>query len=98
MQDPTDVPRGIRDLRVDPALCPGSVSGTERLPSPGERVYTHEGTAVVVRLLGRTGSAGRLLELSMDDGRKGSFFASAANVRVASLGGAPIPPTVKDPP
>lgn len=87
MQDATDVPRGIQALRVDPARCPGSVSGVERLPATGERVYTNEGTAVVVRILGRTGSGGRLLELAMDDGRKAPFFASAANVRVAPLGG-----------
>ncbi|MEJ2677595.1 MAG: hypothetical protein P8174_00810 [Gemmatimonadota bacterium] len=90
MQDETDVPRGFHALRVDPARCPGSVSGVERLPATGERVYTNEGTAVVVRILGRTGSGARLLELAMDDGRKAPFFASAANIRVAPLGGGPI--------
>lgn len=78
-------------LRVDPASCPASVSGDERLPAPGERVYTTEGTAVVVRLLGRTGSGGRLIELAMDDGRKAPFFASAANIRVPPLGADPFP-------
>ncbi len=90
MQDETDVPRGLRALRVDPDRFPGSVSGAERLPSPGERVYTNEGTAVVVRLLGRTGSGGRLLELAMDDGRKAPFFAAAANIRVPPPGGEPL--------
>ncbi len=91
-------PRGINALRVDPARCPGSVSGADRLPSPGERVLTHEGTAVVVRHLGRTGSGGRLLELSMDDGRKAPFFASAANIRVSPLGSSPISPVMWDVP
>lgn len=76
--------RGIRDLRIDPALYPGCVSGTERVPRPGERVHTIEGTARVVRLLGKTGAGGRLLELAMDDGRKPPFFAAAANVLVES--------------
>jgi hypothetical protein len=66
------------------------------MPSPGERVYTAEGTAVVVRLLGRTGSGGRLLELTMDDGRAAPFFAAAANVRVSPPGGDPIRPTWGD--
>ncbi len=87
----TSGPRGFVDLRVDAGRCPGSVSGAERLPMAGERVYTTEGTGVVVRLLGRTDSGGRLLELTMDDGRSAPFFASAANVRVPPSGGDPIP-------
>lgn len=94
----TRIPGGVRDLRVDPDRFPGSVSGVERLPEPGERVYTHEGTAVVVRHLGRTGSGGRLLELAMDDGRKAPFFAAAANVRVPPAGGDLIPLTGRDAP
>lgn len=85
-------------MRVDPDRFPGAVSGVERLPEPGERVYTNEGTAVVVRLLGRTGSGGRLLELAMDDGRKAPFFAAAANIRVPPRGGDPIPPIGRDGP
>lgn len=72
------------------------MSGAEKLPAVGERVYTHEGTAVVVRILGRTSSGGRLLELAMDDGRKAPFFAAAANVRVPPLGGDPVPPAWGD--
>lgn len=68
------------------------MSGAERLPAAGERVYTNEGTAVVVRILGRTSSGERLLELAMDDGRKAPFFAAAANIRVSPAGGDPIPP------
>ena len=55
----TGPPRGVRDLKVDPAKCPGWVNGATRLPAAGERVYTHEGQAVVVRVVGRT-SDGRL--------------------------------------
>jgi hypothetical protein len=88
----------MRALRVDPDRFPESVSGADKLPVPGERVYTNEGTAVVVRLLGRTGSGGRLLELAMDDGRKAPFFAAAANIRVAPLGGDPIPAALGDAP
>lgn len=79
-------PRSTRDVRVDPAQHPGCLNGTERLPSPGERVYTTEGPAVVVRILGRTGSSGRLLELAIEDGRKPAFFAAAANVMVEAVG------------
>lgn len=53
---------------------------------------------MVVRLLDRTGSGGRLLELAMDDGRKASFFAAAAKLRVPPPGGDPIPRTGRDGP
>lgn len=96
MDDPTTAPRNSHDLRVDAARFPESVSGSERVPVCGERVFTNEGTAVVIALHGRTSSGGRLLELKMDDGRRTSFFASATNVRVARLGGVPIPVTVGD--
>jgi hypothetical protein len=75
-------PRGARDVRVDPAHCPGWISGLERLPAPGEHVHTSEGPAVVVKVLGKTGGHGRLLHLAMDDGRREAFFAAAANVMV----------------
>ena len=74
-------PRGIRDVRVDPEICPGWVSGSERLPIKGERVHTSEGTGVVVRVCGKT-SKGHLLELHMDDGRKPAFFAETLNIMV----------------
>lgn len=72
-----------RDLQVDASMRPGWVRGADRLPSPGEEVYCAEGPAEVVRVLGRTGSDGRLLELRVADGRKGFYFAAAANVLVA---------------
>jgi hypothetical protein len=89
-------PRGTRDVRVDPERSPGCVSGVERLPTLGERVHTNEGTAVVMRILGRTGSGGRLLELSMDDGRRSPFFASAANIRVSPSVDVGSPPMAAD--
>jgi hypothetical protein len=82
----TGKPRGTRDLIVDHMKYPGWVSGMVRLPAPGERVLTNEGLAVVVRVLGKTSVGGRLLELTMDDGRKPAFFASAANVVVPPEG------------
>ena len=78
-------PRGIRDVVVDPATQPDWVSGLERLPQRGERVETHEGAGTVVAILGKTASAGRLLEVAMDDGRKHPFFAAAANVLVPRM-------------
>lgn len=83
-------------LRVDADRFPESVSGYDRVPVRGERVFTHDGTAVVIALHGRTGSGGRLLELKMDDGRAAPYFATATNVRVAPHGGMPIPVTVAD--
>jgi hypothetical protein len=73
-------PRGTLELRVDADQRPGWVSGNDRLPEPGERVYTVEGPATVVKILGRTGS-GRLIELQID-GRAEAFFAAAGNIRV----------------
>lgn len=78
-------PRGTRDVRVDPRNHPGWLTAVERLPTPGEAVETNEGSATVVRLLGRTGSGGRLLELKLLRGRTEPFFAAAANVLVAPL-------------
>ena len=77
--------RTRRSLRVDPAQSPGWVAGSERLPGPGERIHTHEGTGVVVRILNKTADGGRVLEVAMDDGRKQPFFAATANVRVQPL-------------
>lgn len=86
--------RGRRSLRVDPEQSPGWVGGSERLPDPGERIHTHEGTGVVVRILHKTADGGRVLEVSMDDGRKQPFFAATANVRVRPL--VPDEPSASD--
>ena len=86
--------RRHRNLRVDPEQSPGWVPGSERLPEPGERIYTHEGSGIVVRVLNKTADGGRVLEVTMDDGRKQPFFAATANVRVRPL--VPDPPTDQD--
>ena len=75
-------PRRAEDVRVDPVLHPGWISGTERLPVPGETVLCSEGMAQVVKHLGKTGN-GRLLELKVADGRRAAFFAAAGNILVA---------------
>jgi hypothetical protein len=75
-----------RDLKVDPEERPGWVSAAERLPSPGELVYCAEGAAELVRVVGKTGSGAKLLELKMADGRRHPFFAADHNVRVAPVG------------
>ena len=71
------------ELRIDSLQHPGWVLATERMPLPGETVQCTEGKAHFVRVLGRTDSGGRLLELSIQDGRRQPFFAAAANVMVA---------------
>src|SRR4030095_1598622 len=63
-------PRGVRDVRVDRTAHPDWVTALDRLPARGEHVHTNEGGATVVAILGKTQVGGRLLELSMDDGRK----------------------------
>lgn len=76
------MPRERRDVRVDRAAHPDWVTAFDRLPSLGEHVLTHEGGATVAAIWGKTSDGGRLLELAMDDGRRHSFFAAAANVLV----------------
>ena len=90
-------PRGVRDVRVDRAAHPDWVTALDRLPERGEQVHTLEGGATVVKILGKTQGGGRLLELSMHDGRKHPYFAAAANVLVerdapapSSLAPAPV--------
>ena len=82
MSSHTGKPRGIRDVLVDPSSQPGWVTALVRLPERGEHVETSEGGATVVAILGKTAASGRLLELSMDDGRTHAFFAAAGNVLV----------------
>lgn len=76
--------RRIRDadIRIDPAVRPGWVTGDERLPGKGERVYCTQGMGAVVRILGKTGDGSRLLELRLDDPEARPFFAAASNVLV----------------
>jgi hypothetical protein len=75
-------PRRTSDVRVDRSNHPDWVTAMDRLPGRGERVHTHEGSATVVAIHGKTSAGGRLIELSMDDGRKHAFFAAAANILV----------------
>ena len=82
MSSPQRKPRGVRDVRVDRTTHPDWVTALERLPTRGERVHTLEGPATVVAILGKTEGGGRLLQLSMEDGRTHPYFASAANVLV----------------
>lgn len=70
-------------LRVDEALWPGWISGSEQLPDVGDQVKCVEGSAQVVRVLGRTGDGSRLLELILPDRPRHPFFAAASNVLVA---------------
>jgi len=86
---PQRKPRGTRDVQVDRASHPDWVTAEDRLPARGEHVHTHEGSAIVVAILGKTGGGGRLIELAMDDGRKHPFFAAAANVLVEREAPAP---------
>jgi hypothetical protein len=76
-------PRRAEDVKIDPVLQPGWITGLERLPDPGERVYCVQGEAQVVRLLGKTES-GRLIELKLADQRS-PFYASAGNILVAPV-------------
>lgn len=75
-------PRRTSDVKVIPGDRPDWISGTRRPPGMGETVYTHEGTGVVQRVAGRTTGAGRMLEITMDDGRKHPFFTTDANILV----------------
>ena len=71
------------DLHVDAAAHPEWLSGGERIPEVGERVYCTSGPAEVVRLLGKTGNGSRLLELKLPGEGAKPFFAAASNVLVA---------------
>ena len=75
-------PRRTKDVQVDPEKVPGWISAMERHPVAGERVYTNEGTGVVVRSFGKTSDGQRMIEVTMDDGRRAPFFAAAANLMV----------------
>lgn len=72
------------DLRIDVLEHPGWIFATDRMPLSGETVQCTEGKAFFVRAVGRTDSGGRLLELSIQDGRRQPFFAAAANVLVTA--------------
>lgn len=68
---------------ADNAERPGWVRATDRLPAPGEKVVCAEGTAEVVKILGKTGDGSRLIELVLPDRPRQPFFAAASNLLVA---------------
>jgi hypothetical protein len=67
-------------LTVNHEARPGWVTGLDRLPAAGEEVFCAAGVAAVVKILGRTGDGGRLLELKLVEGDGKPFFAAASNV------------------
>lgn len=68
------------DLRISSVERPGWRLVPGLVPEVGARVLCVEGPAEVVRILGRVGDGGRLLELMLPDRPKTPFFASSANV------------------
>jgi hypothetical protein len=70
-------------LRIDHALWPGWIVGSDQLPDIGDEVKCVEGSAQVLRVLGRTGDGSRLLELVLPDRPRHPFYAAASNVLVA---------------
>jgi hypothetical protein len=69
-------------LTVDPEARPGWISGSDRTPLAGEEVFCAGGTALVVRVLGRTSDNSRLLELKLVEGDGKPFFAASSNILV----------------
>ena len=67
-------------LRVTAVDRPGWCVGDGSTPLVGESVFCVDGEAEVVRVLGRTGNGGRLLELTLAHGPKTPYFAAASNV------------------
>jgi hypothetical protein len=70
-------------LRVDTEAHPGWQSGADALPKVGDTVVCTDGTAQVVRVLGKTGDGSRLLELKLPEPGTKPFFAAASNVLIA---------------
>jgi hypothetical protein len=77
------------DLRIDLALWPGWVSASDQTPLVGDEVMCVEGSAQVVRVMGRTGDGSRLLELVLPGSPRRTFFAAASNVLLAPRAPAP---------
>ncbi len=75
------------ELKVDATAVPGWESADGRQLAVGDRVYCTDGPGEVVRVLGRTQSGSRLLELRLA-GRRDSFFAASSNVLVPVEGAA----------
>ena len=71
------------ELSVRRDVHPDWTTTVERLPAVGEEVFCAEGTAEVVRVLGKTGDGSRLLELRVMGAKPHTFFAAASNVLVS---------------
>ena len=78
-------------LEVDHDARPGWITADERLPQAGEEVFCTGGSAVVMRVLGRTGDRSRLLELRLSEGDGKPFFAAASNVLIPVEGPVEVP-------
>ena len=70
------------ELAVRRDTHPDWTTAAERLPVVGEEVFCAEGSAEVVRILGKTGDGSRLLELRVMGAKPHTFFAAASNVLV----------------
>jgi len=73
-------PKHRDSLRIASVDLPGWDVGAERVPRVGDDVWSVDGLAEVVRVLGRTSDGSRLLELRLVDRRKPPYFAAASNV------------------
>jgi hypothetical protein len=70
------------ELSVRRDTHPDWTTAAECLPVVGEEVFCAEGSAEVVRILGKTGDGSRLLELRVMGTKPHTFFAAASNVLV----------------
>ncbi len=71
-------------LNIDTIDREGFQVRPDRVPIVGEEVECIEGTATVVRVLGRVSDGSRLLELRVVEKEGPSFFASSHNVLQAT--------------
>lgn len=67
-------------VQIESVERPGWDADSGRIPLVGESVQCVEGQAEVVKVLGKTGDGGRLLELRLPDRPKVPFFAASSNV------------------
>lgn len=86
MSSDYNVRSGREALRIASVQAPGWDAGDGSVPQVGERVWCVDGMAEVVRILGRTGDGGRLLELHLVDRPKPPYFAASSNVLRQSAG------------
>ena len=78
------------NLRVSSMEQPGWCAGDGTVPSVGERVFSVDGEAEVVRVLGRTSDGSRLLELRLATGSKPPYFAASSNLLRRSAKGSDV--------